>query len=278
MANIASALSQGFAVTGADSRTAVNDANGGRTQMVSIVAAAAISLLLLLGTGSLAWLPIAALGVVLLFASWSLLDMQVFRRYHQIERAALVLGAITMFGVLAFGSIKAIMLAVTLALLMFIRRVARPVCEELVNVPGRAGLYNHQLFPDAATIDGLLLLRFCGPLVFFNANHFRSEVQHAIARQSAPVESVVIDLIPMTHLDITGIDTLERLDRELAARQITLSLAGRQIEFERWLENTGHPDESLRQRAYPTMRQAIRQWHGRDEVSSSDEGEDPKEA
>jgi len=276
MANIASALSQGFAVTGADSRTAVNDANGGRTQMVSIVAAAAISLLLLLGTGSLAWLPIAALGVVLLFASWSLLDMQVFRRYHQIERAALVLGAITMFGVLAFGSIKAIMLAVTLALLMFIRRVARPVCEELVNVPGRAGLYNHQLFPDAATIDGLLLLRFCGPLVFFNANHFRSEVQHAIARQSAPVESVVIDLIPMTHLDITGIDTLERLDRELAARQITLSLAGRQIEFERWLENTGHPDESLRQRAYPTMRQAIRQWHGRDEVSSSDEGEEIK--
>ncbi|MEF8700180.1 MAG: SulP family inorganic anion transporter [Candidatus Accumulibacter sp. UW20] len=269
LANIASALSQGFAVTGADSRTAVNDANGGRTQMVSIIAALAISLLLLVGTDSLAWLPIPALGVVLLFASWSLLDLQIFRRYHQVEGAALVLGAITMLGVLAFGAIKAIMLAVALALLMFIHRVARPACEELVNVPGRAGLYNHLLFPDAAAIDGLLLLRFCGPLVFFNANHFRSEVQQAIARQTTPVERVVLDLIPMTSLDITGIDTLERLDRELAAQNITLTLAGRQIEFERWLKATGHPDESLRQRVYPTMRQAIHQWHGRQATATA---------
>jgi MFS superfamily sulfate permease-like transporter len=52
-----------------------------------------------------------------------------------------------MLGVLAFGAIKAIMLAVTLALLMFVRRVARPTCEELVNVPGRPGLYNRLLFP-----------------------------------------------------------------------------------------------------------------------------------
>src|SRR5215831_6554808 len=37
---IAAGVSQGFAVTGADSRTAVNDAMGGKTQMVGLVAAA----------------------------------------------------------------------------------------------------------------------------------------------------------------------------------------------------------------------------------------------
>ncbi|WP_300341327.1 SulP family inorganic anion transporter [Accumulibacter sp.] len=266
LANIVSALSQGFAVTGADSRTAVSDSNGGRTQLVSIIAALTISLLLLVGTASLAWLPIPALGVVLMFASWSLLDFQVFRRYHQIERSALVLGVITMLGVLAFGAIKAIMLAVGLALLMFIRRVARPDCEELVNIPGRSGLYNHKLFPNAAIIDGLLLLRFCGPLVFFNANHFRAEVHRAIARQPAPVERVVLDMIAMTDVDITGIDTLERLDAELAAKNVTLILAGRQIEFEQWLITTKHPDESLQQRAFPTMRQAIRHWRVREDL------------
>jgi MFS superfamily sulfate permease-like transporter len=185
MANIVSALSQGFAVTGADSRTAVNDANGGRTQMVSIIAALAISLLLLVGTDSLAWLPIPALGVVLLFASWSLLDLQVFRRYHQVERAALVLGSRSPCSAFSPSApSRRSCWPSTLALLMFIRRVARPACEELVNVPGRSGLYNRLLFPDATPIDGLLLLRFCGPLVFFNASHFRSEVQRAIARQT----------------------------------------------------------------------------------------------
>ncbi|KFK92580.1 SulP family inorganic anion transporter, partial [Serratia sp. Ag1] len=34
LVNIVSALSQGFAISGADSRTAVNDANGGKSQLV----------------------------------------------------------------------------------------------------------------------------------------------------------------------------------------------------------------------------------------------------
>ncbi len=45
IANIASALSQGFAVSGASSRTAVNDENGGKTQLVSIIAAVIIGII-----------------------------------------------------------------------------------------------------------------------------------------------------------------------------------------------------------------------------------------
>ncbi|VTP88082.1 sulfate transporter [Proteus vulgaris] len=47
IANIASALSQGFAVSAASSRTAVNDSVGGKTQLVSIIAALVILLVLL---------------------------------------------------------------------------------------------------------------------------------------------------------------------------------------------------------------------------------------
>src|SRR5262249_53158119 len=43
---IASGLSQGFAVSGADSRTAVNDAMGGKTQMVGLIAAATMTAVL----------------------------------------------------------------------------------------------------------------------------------------------------------------------------------------------------------------------------------------
>ena len=61
-ANVASALSQGFAVSGADSRTAVSDAAGGRTQAVGLVAAAAVALVLLFFTAPLQFVPLAALG------------------------------------------------------------------------------------------------------------------------------------------------------------------------------------------------------------------------
>jgi MFS superfamily sulfate permease-like transporter len=49
-ANIASALSRGFAVSGADSRTAMSDASGGRTQFTGLVAAATIACVLLFFT------------------------------------------------------------------------------------------------------------------------------------------------------------------------------------------------------------------------------------
>lgn len=61
-ANIASALSEGFAVSGADSRTAMSDAAGGRTQVTGFVAAATIGIVLLFFTGPLRYVPIAALG------------------------------------------------------------------------------------------------------------------------------------------------------------------------------------------------------------------------
>ncbi len=44
LVNIVSGLSQGFAISGANSRTAVNDANGGKSQLVSVIAALAIAL------------------------------------------------------------------------------------------------------------------------------------------------------------------------------------------------------------------------------------------
>jgi len=56
-ANIASALSRGFAVSGADSRTAMSDATGGRTQVTGLVAAATIAVVLLFFTGPSGMFP-----------------------------------------------------------------------------------------------------------------------------------------------------------------------------------------------------------------------------
>src|SRR5262249_56196841 len=71
---IASGLSQGFAVTGADSRTAVNDAMGGKTQMVGVIAAATMVAVLFFLTEPLRYLPVAALGAVLIVAALRAFD------------------------------------------------------------------------------------------------------------------------------------------------------------------------------------------------------------
>ena len=114
-ANIASALSQGFAVTGADSRTAMGAAAGGRTQVTGLVAAAAIAIVLLFLTEPLQYVPIAALGAVLMFAAFSLFDVNSLREIWKIDRLEFGLAMITMLGVVAVGAINGILIAVALA-------------------------------------------------------------------------------------------------------------------------------------------------------------------
>src|SRR4030095_12939360 len=78
-ANIAAALSHAFAVSGADSRTAMSDAAGGRTRVTGLVTAATVASVLLFFTGPLQYVPVAALGAVLVKAAFSLLDLKSLR-------------------------------------------------------------------------------------------------------------------------------------------------------------------------------------------------------
>ena len=80
-ANIAAALSQGFAVSGADSRTAMSDAAGGRTRVTGLVTAVSVAAVLLFFTGPLQYVPVAALGAVLVKAAFSLLDLRTLKSF-----------------------------------------------------------------------------------------------------------------------------------------------------------------------------------------------------
>jgi high affinity sulfate transporter 1 len=72
--NIVTGLGQGFPVTGADSRTAVNDAMGGKTQLVGIVAAGSMLLILFFLTEPLGFVPTAALAAVIMVSAVGLFD------------------------------------------------------------------------------------------------------------------------------------------------------------------------------------------------------------
>ncbi|MCH3046667.1 hypothetical protein K3W72_14910, partial [Listeria monocytogenes] len=74
-------VSQGFAISGADSRTAVNDMVGGKTQLVGVVAALVIAATLLLLNKPLGWVPRPALSAVLLLAGWGLIDVQALKGF-----------------------------------------------------------------------------------------------------------------------------------------------------------------------------------------------------
>jgi high affinity sulfate transporter 1 len=261
-ANITAALSQGFAISGADSRTAMADASGGRTQVTGLVAAAAIALVLLFLTEPLRYIPMAGLGAVLIMASLSLLDLQTLRQFYRLNRFEFVLSLLATVGVIWVGAIDAIGVAVVLALLHFIRLTARPRAEILGEVEGLPGLHSVARQPTAQNLPGLLIFRFNAPLVFFNAPHFKQQAQAAIDAAGPDLKWFVLDALPVTQIDITAYGVLDELAQTLRARGAELVLAGRMTEVIELRSALGIREGTIFARYFPTLEQAVLAYRG----------------
>ncbi|HAS6161221.1 TPA: SulP family inorganic anion transporter [Vibrio vulnificus] len=237
-ANIASAFSQGFAISGADSRTAVNDANGGKSQLVSIIAAITIAVIAVFIYQPLQFIPIASLGVVLIIASLSLLDLKGIWILRKRDKDAFYLASITFVSVLVIGVIPGITLAVLLGLFQFLRIVMRP-SDQLLGLDEEGTIRTVDGTGKATPIPGMVIYRFNSPLTYFNAPYFKRRLlEHA--EQTKDVGCVVVDAVSsFTHLDLSVMATLADVHETLKKRGIRLILAGRKRRLRQWCELTG---------------------------------------
>ena len=258
-ANIASALSQGFAISGADSRTAMADFAGGKTQVTGLVAAATFALVLLFFTAPLACVPVASLGAVLMLGAWSLVNIATLKALWRFSHTEFALSVLATLGVVAVGAVQAILVVVVLALLRFVQEASRPNVEELGEVPGMAGIHPLRMHENATTIPGLILFRFNAPIVFFNAPYFRRQVLAAVRQAGPELKCFVLDMLPVTMIDATGYYVLLDVEASLAARGVALAVAGRLTEMEvsakrRGLDTSVGQSRILR---FSTLRQAV---------------------
>ncbi len=258
-ANIGSALLGGFAISGADSRTATNDAAGGRTQLAGIVCATAVAATLLFLTTPLAYVPIAGLGAVLVFAGLSLIDLATLRWLLRISKSEFVLAIVTLLGVLLVGVINAILFAVLLALLRFIRLTARPELVPLARTAGQSGWRPVSTEEAVSMQPGLIALRFDAPLVFFNAPHFKQQVQTYVSHVDG-LRWVVLDMLPISRIDVTGLTILFELGRNLRSQGIQLVLAGRIEELTALTRRRSVTFERERIDLFPTLNTAVRDF------------------
>ncbi len=236
LVNIVSGLSQGFAISGANSRTAVNDANGGKSQLVSVIAALAIALVVVLLSELLQYIPIAVLGVILIYALWGLLDLRSIFQLRKRNRPAFYLALFTFLSVLLVGIIPGIGLAVLLGLLQFLQTVFRPTEHLLgVNAEGMIHSLDNGTDNDIRPVDGVIMYRFNSPLTYFNVAYFKSRIMDLVDGDTSAPRWVVIDAVAsFTHADVSVLAAIDELKRELKQRGINLVLAGRRTELTRW--------------------------------------------
>lgn len=267
LCHLTAGLAQGFPVSASSTRTAVAEAAGAQGPASALTTATALGLAMALLGGPLAYLPRGAMAALLVQAALSLLDLAAVRALWRVERTEAVLAGLATLGVILAGPLNAVLISVALAILRFIRITARPVAEVLGRVPGLAGFHARARNPDAQVYPGITFFRFNAPLVFFNAPAFTRAAQEAVAQAGEGLEWFVLDVYPITQLDSTGFEALRSLRARLAAKGITLVLAGRQTEALAWLAERGLAGNAPT--LFPTMNAARRAFNARRQAENS---------
>ena len=187
LANISSGLTQGFCISGAESRTAINDSVRGRTQIVGIVSALATAAVLLFFTAPLANVPNCALGAVLIFAGVGLIDIPGTLRLRHCHVLEFGLSIVATLGVILLGVLPGLAIAIALALFILLRFSSHPREAILGLVPGLDGYNDIAGHPDARTVPGTLIYRFEAPLVFYNVENFTTRVRALVSAAPEPL-------------------------------------------------------------------------------------------
>ena len=164
-ANIAAGFFQGFAVSTSASRTAVAEQSGAKSQVTGLVGAGLVVVLLLFLNSLLADLPQTALAAVVIAAALSLMDLRILGRYYRMRKTALALSLVATAGVVFFGVLQGIVVAIILAILLFFRRSWWPHGAVLGKVDGIDGWHSVDVVPRRPPAPGHRRLPLGGPPV-----------------------------------------------------------------------------------------------------------------
>lgn len=222
-ANLASAFSGGFPVTGGFSRSVVNFDAGARTPMAGVFTAIGIALTALFLTGAFTYLPKATLAATIVVAVLSLVDLPALKHTWHFSRLDFTAMAITMVGVLGWGVEAGVLAGVITSLALYLWRTNQPHVAEVGLVPGTEHFRNVQRH-QVRVSPRVMSVRIDESLYFANARGLEDRIYDA-ALLRPQTEHVVLMGTAINHLDASAVDSLLSLNQRLDDAGIRLHLS-----------------------------------------------------
>jgi len=223
-ANLGSGLFGGIGVAGSLSKTAALSDARGRTQVAGLTAAGLAVVVIVAIAPVLSGLPRAVLSAIVVNAVWKLMDVAALRRYSRVRKNDVVAAGVAAVGVLAFGPLYGLLLAVAGAVLGLVYRSSRVDVEVMGKVPHEKAAWgstrNHEERP---TLPGVLVLRADTPIFWVTAAPIHDIVLSKV--DAAPgTRALVLDMEATNQMDTTSADALAELLGELRERDVDLYL------------------------------------------------------
>lgn len=222
-ANIASAFSGGFPVTGGFARSVVNFSAGAQTPAAGIVSAVLMAVVIAGLTHWFYYLPQAVLSATIIVAVLGLIDTHTLKEAWQYDKADAIALLLTFVGVIIFGVEEGIIIGVAMSLAVLVWRSSHPHIALVGRVPGTEHYRNierHQV----EVFPGLIALRIDESIYFANSQLIAEKIEGLLAEKPA-TNTVLLILSAVNQLDTTALGMLTELQKTLQARNISLEFA-----------------------------------------------------
>lgn len=259
VANLGGALLGAMPAGGGTSQTAVVRAVGGRTQVASLVTAAAAAATMLFLAPWLGLLPQAVLAAVVIVYSVGLIQPAEFASIRKVRTMEFRWALAALVGVLVFGTLEGIVVAIILSLIGLSSQAANPRVYVIGRKPGEDVLRPlSPEHPDDETFPGLLIIRPEGRLFFANAQQVGEQIHALIAKYQPRV--VALDMSRVFDIEYSALQMLIEGERRATAQGATIWLADLSPSVFECVRSSGLADRLGRERLFFNARAVIRHY------------------
>ena len=221
-AGLAGGLFQSLPAAGGLSQTAVNDGNGARSPVAGAVTGVFGMLTLLFLTPLFADLADATLGAVVLVAVVGLLDTTTLRAIARIRRRDFLLGVVAVFGILLFGVLGGVLVAVLISIAVLLHGANVLPLRTIGRHPDGTFVPTER---GGDPIPTVLVVRPEGQLYFANIGRVTRRIE-GLLDVDPTVRVLVIDGSAIPDVETTAAMGIAAFELRLAAeRGVTLHLA-----------------------------------------------------
>jgi len=207
LSNMVGSFFSSYAGSGSFTRSGINYAAGAVTPMSAIFAAVLLMLIVLLIAPLTAYIPVAAMGGVILLVAWNLIEFHQIKVLVKASAAETGILLTTFFATLFLELEFAIYLGVLLSLVIFLNRTSHPDIVTLA--PDRDNAKNKFIDVETkpvAQCPQMKILRIDMSIYFGSVNHIEAKLMDISEKQG--VKHILLVLSGVNFIDVAGAEML----------------------------------------------------------------------
>ena len=223
LANIAAGINMGFAVSGSLSRTVVNSDAGAKTPMSGVMSSLLMIAVSLYFTSFFQNLPLTILAATIFVSIWKLISFLPFFETWKYSKADGLAMWATFFGVTCIDISTGLVIGIILTFILLLWRISRPHIAVIGLVEGTQHFRNVSRY-DVLTAETITSFRIDENLNFLNAHVLKGYIITELSH-NPQIQHVVINCSSISNIDLSAVEMLEDLNRELLQLGIQLHLS-----------------------------------------------------